>query len=125
MEKLNLKIQKFIVDNFTNIMILLIAMVVLNFLEKFPYFNTFLSFPYPWNSFLLLFLLTVVLFKLNETFSFGTALVCLTIASAFSIFGRDSLAQAVGTIVYVLLWFGLLQMAVRMWRTRNLTHEKE
>ena len=118
-------IQKFIVNNLTNITILLISMVVLSFLEKFPYFNTFLSFPYPWNSLLLLFLLTVALFKLNETFSFGVALLFLSIACAFSIFGKDSIAEKLGTMVYFLIWFAVVQMIVGRWRLGNKAHEKE
>ncbi len=94
-------------------------MVVINFLDKFPYFNTFLSFPYPWNSLLLLFFLIVALFKPNETFSFGIALLCLVITAVFSIFGKDSLSQAVGNLVYCLLWFGFLQIITSKWRLKK------
>lgn len=111
--------QKFIHRNITNILILLIVMVVLNFLEKLPYFNTFLSFPHSWNSLFILFFLTVTLFKLKETFTFGLTLLFLGIACFFSIFNKASITEKIGTIVYFLMWFALLQIIVAAWIQKN------
>lgn len=121
MHNIYLSIQYFISGNLNKVIILLIAAVTINFLKDFPYINTFLAFPYPWNSFLLLFLLTVVLFRLNETFTFRLALLLLGIAAVLSLFGKHIIAQTIGTIVYSLLWFGFIQMVFHLWTTKRET----
>ena len=121
MHKIYRDIQAFISGNLIKIFILLSAMVFLGFFEKFPYLNTFLSFPYPWNSFLLLFILSVILFKLNEVHSFSIALFLIGVAVILCIFGKETVAQSVGVIVYYLLWFGLIQMIVGCWHETKHT----
>lgn len=115
------KLYVYMNKNFNQIIVLVVATVFLGFLEKFPYLNTFLSSPYPWNSFLLLFLLTIILFRLTEVFTFGIAFTFLCIAMVLSVFGKDMVAQSVGKIVYYLLWFGFLQMVIRLWRDSRRT----
>ena len=119
MYKILASIEKYVTGNSTKIIIFVSVIVVLNFLEKFPYINTFLAFPYAWNSLLILFVFGVVLFRLDEVFSFKASLVFLLTSAGLSIFGKDTVAQAVGNIAFYLLCLGCIQTVIRLWRIKN------
>lgn len=111
--------EKYVMEHSTKIIIFVSAIVLLNFLEKFPYFNTFLAFPYAWNTLLILFVFGVVLFQLDEAFSLSLALVFLLICMILSIFGKDTVAEAVGDIAFYLLCLGSIQTGIHSWRDKN------
>jgi vacuolar-type H+-ATPase subunit I/STV1 len=119
MYKILASIEKYITGNSTKIIIFVSAIVVLNFLEKFPYLNTFLAFPYAWNSLLILFVFGVVLFRLDEAFSLSSSLVFLALSAVLSVFGKDTVAQAVGNIAFYLLCLGSIQTVIRLWRDKK------
>lgn len=113
------KISNFVTKNIAKIIVLLSATIFLEFMEKFPYMNILLSFPYRWNSFLLISLLAILLFKLNERHTFKVALFLLGISVVLSVFGKETVAQSVGKIVYYLLWFGSIQMIIAFVRLKK------
>ncbi len=104
---------QFISRNQSKFVILLLTVAVLDYIAKFPYFSTFLLFPYPWNSIIIVWVVTAVLFRPDERFSFGTALVLLCTILVLSVFGKGTLVEALGNGVYYLLLLGFIQTAVR------------
>ncbi len=104
------RFQRFVSQNSSKFIIITLIVVLLNFLDKFPYLNTLLIYPFTLNLLIFLFLLLVIIFKLRESFSFFTALVFIFFSACLSVFRKDSAAQSVGNISYYLLWFGLVQM---------------
>lgn len=106
-------ILRFIRDNQSKFVTLLLTVAVLDYIAKFPYFSTFLLFPYPWNSMTILWVVTAILFRLDERFSFGTALVLLCTILILSLFGRGNLVETLGNGVYGLLLLGFIQIVVR------------
>jgi hypothetical protein len=120
MDKLLQSIERFVSRNSAKILICIVVMVGLSFLEKFPYLNTFLSFPYPWNSLLILSIVIVVVFKLREEFFFGLAFALSLIAALLAIFGKDTIAQAIGNTIYCLVGAGLVLIIFQsLWNNRK------
>lgn len=113
-------ILRFISSNQSKFIILLLSVAALDYIAKFPYFNTFLLFPYPWNSLIILWIITAILFRLGEAFSFGTAFVLLCMIMILSVFGRNNLAETLGNGVYGLLLLGYIEMIVH-----HIVHHKE
>ncbi|MBI5613788.1 hypothetical protein HY947_02600 [Candidatus Gottesmanbacteria bacterium] len=103
---------EFVAKNGSKLIVFTLAVVLLIFLEKFPYLNILLSYPFTWNLFVILFFLLVVLFKPTESFSFFSSLVFLCFSAIFSIFRKDMAAQGVGNIAVYLLIFGFLQIVL-------------
>lgn len=106
------KIVEFISKNQSKFVLLLLVVVILDFLSKFSYFNVVLLFPYPLNTTIIIWVVTAILFRLDERFSFGTALVLLCIVMIVSMFWRSSLIEALGNSVYGLLLLGTVQTIV-------------
>lgn len=106
-------ILRFISHNQSKFVMLLLTVAVLDYVAKFPYFSVFLLFPYPWNSIIILWVVTAVLFRLDERFSFGTALVLLCAILMLSLFGKGNLVETLGNGVYGLLLLGFIQSVVR------------
>jgi len=100
----------FIGKNQSKFVLLLFTVAVLDFLSKFPYFNVVLLFPYPLNSAIIIWTVTAIVFRLDERFTFGTALVVLGIIVIAAMFGRGYLAEVLGNVVYGLLLLGFVQM---------------
>lgn len=113
------QINRFIRTNMTKVILLTVVMVTLIFLAQFPYFNSLIGYPYAWNSLLILFIFSVAIFRLDETFSFGAAFIFLIISAILFLLRKDTFAQTIGNIVYYLLWFGSIQTAVHIWRGKK------
>ena len=102
-------ILRFISNNQSKLVMLLFVVAVLDYVARFPYFNILLVFPYPWNTTRILWVVTAILFRLDERFSFGTALVLVCIITAASMFGRGSFVETFGNDIYSLLLLGFVQ----------------
>lgn len=107
------EIVEFISKNQSKFVLLLLVIAALDFLAKFPYFNVLLLFPYPLNSTIIIWSVIALLFRLDERFSFGTALVLLCTVLIVSMFLKSSLIEALGNGVYGLLLLGFIQTMVR------------
>ncbi len=117
MNNLFTSFKKLIANNLVIITIILAVTIILNYLALFPYFSSYLLFPHTWNLFIIIFLLIVLLFNLNETFSFCLSFIFLGLTVLLTAIGKDSLAESIGNIVYSLLLFGVIQMIISRWRS--------
>lgn len=103
----------FIRDNHSKFVMILLTVALLEYVAKFPYFSVFLMYPYPWNSMIIIWGMTAILFRLDEQFSFGTALALLCVILILSLLGKVNLVETLGNGVYGLLLLGFVQIAAR------------
>lgn len=88
------------------LLFLLILFIILNFLSGLPYLNLVLSKTF---IFLLLWLISIFLFKLSGQSSIKVALVLLCFCPLLLILKQEKLAEEIGNLVYGLLLIGVIQ----------------
>lgn len=114
------RIAEGIKKNQWRILVFLLIVTLVDMLGRLPYLNIFLNYPYPLNSFAILWISGVILFHLDEQFTFGCAFILLCGSFVLTIFGRTSSAETVGNAVYALLLFGFVQILVDSLRRRRV-----
>jgi len=100
------RIKKLFISHQPQLLFLLILSVVLNFLSGLPYLN--LVFRQTFNL-VLLWLLSIFLFKLSGRFSIKIALVFLCFCPLLLILKQEKLAEEAGNAVYGFLLIGVIQ----------------
>ncbi len=95
--------------NRNNVILLLAVVVFLDFLSQFPYFNTILSFPYRWNTLVVVWIASVLLFSLKQDSTFFIAALIYAAIPIFVITKKTSIAEVMGNIVFFFVIFGLAQ----------------
>lgn len=80
--------------------------IVLAILSKLPYFNIVL---FPWEIFLVTWIVGIYLLKIKGWVNYLFAILCLFGALILLLIGRTNTAEQIGNLIYILLLVGFIQ----------------